>query len=91
MSMFPSPTLATMNALTPNMQAPRTYEEAQKLATSRALSTAKEILLTGGTQDEVEEGAKAVAKQILRDFQLAKQAHVGLHMAEADVGMVRMK
>ena len=52
---------------------PQTDEEAQQIATSRALATAKDILLKGGTQAEAAEGAKSVARQILKDFQLAKQ------------------
>ena len=52
---------------------PQSDEEAQQIATSRALATAKAILQKGGTQAEAAEGAKAVARQILREFQFSKE------------------
>ena len=70
------------------MESPQTDEEAQQIATSRALSTAKEILQKGGTQEEAAEGAKAVAREILREFQLAKMEKEVLQVAEVEVGLV---
>jgi hypothetical protein len=70
------PTSPVSNAtpLQPAPIAPQTDEEAQQMAASHALATAKDILKKGGTQAEAAEGAKAVARQILREFQLAKMA-----------------
>lgn len=46
--------------------------EAQQIATSRALATAKEILQRGGTQAEAAENAKVVAREILKEFAAQK-------------------
>lgn len=58
----------------PDQLIPQSDEAAQQIATSRALATAKDILQNGGTQAEAAEGAKAVARKVLREFQLAQQA-----------------
>eukprot|EP00804_Cyclotella_cryptica_P018184 CCRYP_005943-RB/>CCRYP_005943-RB protein AED:0.03 eAED:0.03 QI:454/1/1/1/0.5/0.33/3/515/1013 len=66
----------------------KTDAEAQQIATARALAKAKEILQGGGTQAEAAEAAKIVAREILREFQLAKQTQKiqsGLGATDADV------
>jgi hypothetical protein len=83
-----------MHATLP-LELPQTDDEAQQIATSRALATAKDILQKGGTQAEAAEGAKAVARQILKEFQLAKQAQHSVQteevqVAEMDVGLVSL-
>lgn len=72
---------------------PQTDEEAQQIATSRALATAKDILLKGGTQAEAAEAAKAVARQILKEFQLAKQMQQieEVQLAEIEPSVVSSK
>lgn len=86
--------IQSMHAALP-LELPQTDDEAQQIATSRALATAKDILQKGGTQAEAAEGAKAVARQILREFQLAKQAQHSVQteevqVAEMDVGLVSL-
>lgn len=69
----------------PDQLIPQSDEVAQQIATSRALATAKDILQEGGTQPEAAEGAKAVARKILREFQLAQQAEEEMHTADMEV------